>query len=289
MADIASGILAEKTWHRGTGMKISVSNIAWENKELEKHLALLKELRCDGVEIAPSCIWKEPISATREEIKSFKEIIDKYELEIPALHALLFTRPDLYLFGDKATRDETILYLKALIRLAGELSVKVLVYGSPKSRRVGDKSYDKCYTIAINVFSELAKEASLYNTCFCIEPLDQKESDFINTASEGYRLVQDIDSLHFGLHLDARAMFDSQENFEAVFGQYGKVIKHFHVGDPGLAPPGYTGLDHSVIGGALYKSPYKGFVSIEMRRGFGDSIEVVKNAVLYVREKYRIS
>ena len=77
-------------------MKLSVSNIAWDNNELEEHLALLKELGCDGVEVAPSCIWEEPVNAAKDEIESLRRLISKYGLVIPAFHALLFTRPDLF-------------------------------------------------------------------------------------------------------------------------------------------------------------------------------------------------
>src|SRR5512139_645585 len=103
-------------------MKLSVSNIAWEQNALEEHLKLLRNLGCDGVEIAPSCIWKEPAEATREEIGRLKGMIEQHGLSVPAIHALLFTRPDLYLFGDRAVREQTVTYLKQLIGLAGALS-----------------------------------------------------------------------------------------------------------------------------------------------------------------------
>ncbi|BCB96320.1 hypothetical protein JZK55_12420 [Dissulfurispira thermophila] len=271
-------------------MKLSVSNIAWDNAELEDHLKLLKDLGCDGVEIAPSCIWKEPVNAADEDVEKLKNLISKYNLQIPAFQALLFTRPDLYIFGDNEKRQDTVRYLKMLIGLAGRLSVRTLIYGSPSSRKVGDKPYNECYQIAIEVFRELAAEAEKYDTIFCIEPLEHSMSDFINTSDEGYRLIQDVGHPNFGLHLDARAMCELKENFQSVFQRYGSIIKHFHVGDPELSPPGYTGrIDHSLIGNALINSNYNGYVSIEMRRGFGNSKEVVKNAVKYVREKYFLS
>ena len=97
-----------------------------------------------------------------------------------------------------------------------------------------------------------------------------------------------MDHPGFGLHLDAKAMIGAQENYAAVFNAYGSQMSHFHVGDPGLAPPGHTGVDHAVIGEALAASAYNGFVSIEMKRGFGDSRDVVTKAVSYVRKKYHM-
>lgn len=267
-------------------MKLSVSNIAWDSNALEEHLALLKQLGCDGVEIAPSCIWKEPIAAGKDKIESLRKLVSKYGLVIPAFHALLFTRPDLYIFGDEPKREQTVLYLKRLIRLAGMLSVRVLVYGSPASRRVGDKSYKQCYEIAVEICRDLGKEAQLNDTFFCIEPLGSSESDFIQTSDEGYSLVKDVGHPHFGLHLDTKAMIDSAEDFMTMFQRYSSIIKHFHVSDPGLAPPGHTGFDHAPIGKALSGTSYDGFISIEMKRGFGDTKKVVRDAVEYVRRKY---
>jgi sugar phosphate isomerase/epimerase len=263
-----------------------VSNIAWEQSRLEEHLALLRDLGCDGVEVAPSAVWEEPVAAGEGEVARFKGAVAKYGLQIPAFHALLFTRPDLFLFGDAERRREAAGYLKKLIALAGRLSVGVLVYGSPASRRVGDRPYGECYEIAVGVFRELGREAARCDTCFCIEPLGPSESDFINTSDEGHRLVEDVSERGFGLHLDARAMADAKEDYGAAFGRCGAVMRHFHVGDPGLAPPGYTGFDHGPIGEALKGSAYEGYVSIEMRRGFGDSVQVIRGAVSYVRQKY---
>jgi sugar phosphate isomerase/epimerase len=267
-------------------IRLSVSNIAWHQNELEDHLGLLVELGCDGVEIAPSCIWKEPVHVSDDEIEWLKKLLSRYDLVIPAFHALLFTRPDLYIFGDESIRQQAVLYLKKLIRLAGMLSVRVLVYGSPASRRVAERPYDRCYETALGVFKELGIEAERHNVILCIEPLGPSENDFIQTAEEGYQIVRDVDKPHFGLHLDVKAMVDVGEDFEAVFRKYGTMLKHFHVSDPGLAPPGSTCLDHSLIGKALSDSLYDGFVSIEMRRGFGDTKEIIRDAVAYVRKSY---
>lgn len=269
-------------------MKLSVSNIAWDNKELEKYLALLKQLRCDGVEIAPSCIWTEPEKASFQTVQSLKKLIHSYDLEIPAFHALLYTKPNLCLFGDIGNRKETISYLKMLIKLAGDMSVPALIFGSPRSRHITNKPYDECYALAVEIFRELAEYASQHNTCVCIEPLSKKETDFITSADEGYQLVCDVDHANFGLHLDAKAMFECGEQFDRVCSKYGSILKHFHVGDPGLAPPGSTGIDHSIIGKPLSSSSYQKFVSIEMRRSAIDPEQIIKKAVVYVREKYCI-
>ena len=267
-------------------MKLSVSNIAWDNKELELHLRLLKDLGCEGVEIAPSCIWREPVKAERSELEYIKRLIKRNSLVISAFHALLFNHPNLFLFGGKTIRDKTVDYLKDLIRLAGYLSVRILIYGSPKSRHIGNIPYNECYGIAVDTFRKLAKEASFHDICFCIEPLGPSETDFIQNAEEGYQLVKDVDRSNFGLHLDTKAMTEAKEDFGNIFKRYGSIIKHFHISEPGLAPPGHADMDHLTIGRYLSDSSYKNFVSIEMKKGYGDTKKVVKSAVMYVRRYY---
>ena len=52
-------------------MKLSVSNIVW-GENLVDFFRLLKKENCDGVEIAPSLIWKEPIFSNKDERKLLK-------------------------------------------------------------------------------------------------------------------------------------------------------------------------------------------------------------------------
>jgi sugar phosphate isomerase/epimerase len=268
-------------------VKLSVSNIAWASDRLEEHLDLLNKLGCDGVEIAPSKVWDEPSCASEKEINDLGALVSSYSLEIPALHALLFTRPDLHLFESEKKQQKTVQYLKQLINIAGVLKAGILVYGSPASRSVGSHSYNECYEIAVRSFRELALESQLHKTCFCIEPLSLTESDFITSSEEGYQLVSDVGHPYFGLHLDARAMHNSCEVYSDIFNKYGNVLKHFHVGGPDLLPPGYGEIDHKKIGVALKASGYDGFVSIEMRQqGLSNSLHVVKEAVDFVRDCY---
>jgi len=269
-------------------VKLSVSNIAWDNRELAKYLDLLRTLGCDGVEVAPSRVWPEPVAAAESEIGDLAKMVADAGLVIPALHALLFTRPELKLFESADNRRKTGDYLKRLIALAGKLKARVLVFGSPKNRARGVMPLAQAQEVAVDFFRKLGEEAQSCGTCFCIEPLSPAETDFIRSSIEGYQLVQAVGSKGFGLHLDARAMHDSREDYPDIFGRVGKILQHFHVGDPGLSPPGSTGMDHAPIGLALSRCGYDGFVSLEMRQGFGESGEVIGRALAYVRSKYHI-
>ena len=269
-------------------MKLAISNIAWDNSELDEHLKLVKRLGCQGIELAPSCIWSEPVNTSDLERKTLKEKIKEIGLEIVGLHALLFTKPELELFASTQSRLETGEYLKKLFKLCQDLGGKTLIFGSPKNRKLNGKSCKECLQIAVGFFKTLMSSAQQYNVILCIEPLSIKESDFITSSEEAISLIESVSHTNFGLHLDAKAMIEANEDFETVFRKYGKLLRHFHVGDSGLTPPGSMGFNHKAIGDALCSCGYKGFVSIEMRRGFDPSREIIEKSINYVKDCYGI-
>lgn len=269
-------------------MKLAISNIAWVNQELDEYLGFVKRLGCTGVEIAPSCIWPEPVLATDHERRAFREKMRKIGLEVVGLHALLFTRPDLQLFGSLKSREETGEYLKRLFKLCSDLGGKVLVFGSPRNRKLNGLDYKEALDIAVDFFRDLTSTAQKYNVVLCMEALSSLETDFLTTSNDVIYLIKNVAHPYFGLHLDAKAMIESKEDFNATLSQYGRMLRHFHVGDPGLTPPGTTGFNHRLIGDALKACRYNGFVSIEMRCNPTLPRETIEKSVRYVKEKYYI-
>lgn len=268
-------------------MKLAVSNIAWEPTELEEHLRLLRELGCDGVELAPNIIWTEPVETTLRERQELRKLIERYGLEVSGFHALLYTRPDLKLFKDRESMQQVVQYLKQLGEVCRDVGGKVLIFGSPKNRALEGRPKEECLEWATEAFREVAEACEGLGVTLCIEPLPASENEFILTSHEGMDLVRRVNHPNFRLHLDAKAMHGAGENMEEAIAKYGKKIRHFHVGDPGLAPPGSTGmLDHQVVGRALKQSGYQGYVSIEMRRGFGPSQDVITKSIDYVKQCY---
>ena len=268
-------------------MKLAVSNIAWDPAEGDAHLALIRQLGCDGVELAPSCLWPEPSTVPDEQARQAAARIRGLGLEITGFHSLLYTRPDLQLFQDRQGVQETVRYLKRLVRLCAAMTGRVLVFGSPRNRIRHGKTVEECLAWAADAFRQLAEDASGNGVVLCIEPLAPQETEFIQSSEEGMALVRAVGHPNFGLHLDAKAMAGAGEDPDTVLPRYAGQVQHFHVGDAGLAPPGSTGtVDHPRFGNALRRSGYTGYVSIEMRRGFGPSRDVVTRSIAYVREHY---
>jgi sugar phosphate isomerase/epimerase len=253
---------------------------------MPEHLALLRELGCDGVELAPNAIWPEPVEATTAQRAALRRAVADAGLEVVGFHALFYTRPDLQLFADASSRRDWTAYLNQLSALCGELGGRRLIVGSPRNRVRHGRSDADSLAWATDAFREAADAAARNGVVVCIEPLPSRETEFIVSSDEGAALVRRVDHPGFGLHLDAKAMVEQGEDVAGALARHGRLARHFHVGDPGLAPPGSTGLDHRPIGRALRASGYDGYVSIEMRRGFGPTRDVVAASIDYTRRAY---
>ncbi len=267
-------------------MKLAVSNIAWAKERFGEGLALLRALGCEGVELAPSVIWPEPVDVSAAERRRVARQIQGAALELVGFHALLFTRPNLQFFESRESLEKTASYLLEIGRLCADMGGRVMTLGSPRNRSMKGRDKDLCWTWAAEALGGLSEELVKMDVALCIEPLPGKDTDFISSSQEGWDLVQRINRPGFQLQLDAKALSEMGESVEGALAIYGPHLRHFHAGDPGLAPPGSTGLDHRPFGEALRRSGYPHYVSIEMRRGAGPDDDVITRSVRYVRECY---
>jgi sugar phosphate isomerase/epimerase len=247
-------------------MKLSISHIAWPPEQEDFYLRQLDGYGCTGLEIAPNRLWPEPLAASQGERLSFKRRVQACGLEIAALHALLYQRRDLGLFREPEIEVRTIAYLQGLCSLAADLGAKVLVFGSPNTRRRGALAYDEAMARAAQFFYQVACTAAAEGVRLCIEPLGPGETDFISTAKEGLDLVEMVNHPGFGLHLDAKAVADEGKDFAEILRPVLHRLEHFHINDPDLVEVNSTGyVDHLALGRALKNSGYQRYVSIEMR------------------------
>ncbi len=269
-------------------MKIAISNIAWRREEEEAVAGIMRELAIQGVEIAPSAVWPVPLVVTDADIAGYRRFWESRGIQIVALQALLFGRPDLTIFENAETRRLTFDYLEAMIRLGGKLGAKVLVFGSPKNRRAGSLPPAEIEGIAVPFFGELGRAAKKNDIVFCIEPNPAAyKCDFITTSGAGLELVKKVGVEGFGLHLDAGGMTLSTEPVDSTIHDAVVASSHFHASEVNLAPVGSGSVDHKRFATALSGANYNHWVSIEMRaQQERANLEQVKRALKFVSAVY---
>jgi len=266
-------------------MKLAISNIAWSPAEESRVADLLVKSGFRGVEIAPTKVWDAPLEVTEAQAREYRRFWNERGIDVVAMQALLFGRPELTLFETPEARSATLEYLRGLMRLGAWLGAKVLVFGAPRNRRVGEAGPAAADRIAVDFFRAAGDHALEYGVVLAIEPNpEQYDCDFVTTSRQGLDLVRKVRSGGFGLHLDAAAMTLAGEPLPDAVLDCAGSIAHFHASEPSLAAVREESVvEHGSLASALRRIGYSNWVSIEMR---ADPESSLSKVLTYVAETY---
>ena len=245
-------------------MKLSVSNIAWEQHDDPEILNELRNRGVTGIEVAPTKVWPEWLNATPVHATQYRKKLSAEGFKIPAMQAILFGRPELQIF-DPDCHKTFFNHIKILADLAAALDTKVLVFGSPKNRLRGQLSTHEAMKRAADFFHEAAEICHAHDCCIGLEhnPVEYG-CDFITNVADARELVKIVDHPGFKLHLDSAGIHMCGSNMKEVIKDAGEFV-HFHVSEPMLAPISGGVVDHKKASSILKEIGYTGWVSIEMK------------------------
>ncbi len=102
------------------------------------------------------------------------------------------------------------------------------------------------------------------NVCLAMEPLGPADGNFLLTAADGARLIEEVGSPNCRLHLDCKAMASEAAPIPNLIRRHRQHLVHFHVNDPNRQGPGFGELDFGPILSALGEIDYQGWVSVEV-------------------------
>src|SRR5262249_27626407 len=140
-----------------------------------------------------------------------------------------------------------------------------MVFGSPAQRRIpAGATRAQAADYAVDTFRRAARGIADAGVTLCLEPLSPPDADFLNTAGEAVELLDRIDSPHFALHLDVKAMATESVPTTDVIRTFAERMKHFHANDTNLRGPGFGNVEFVPIFRALRDVGYAGWVSVEV-------------------------
>jgi sugar phosphate isomerase/epimerase len=269
-------------------MKLAVSNIAWPPEQDEAVAAILVRCGVTGIEVAPTKFWPKPTAATPAEIARARAFWNDRGIEVVAAQALLFGQPELTIFESEALRERTLTYLSEICRACGQLGAGPLVFGSPKNRRIGAMPLAEAQRIAIEFFRRLGELAARAGTCIVLEANPPVYgADFVTRAAEAIALIHEIAHPGLQLHLDTGCMTLAGDPIAETFAAGFPSLRHFHVSEPNLSPPGNSGIvDHAAFAAELHQRGYDGWVSLEMREPAPFTLDGFTAAVYWFTEHY---
>jgi sugar phosphate isomerase/epimerase len=203
-------------------------------------------------------------------LKSEEEFNERLELAlqlpIPIKACNSFIPGNLKSVGPDAVHDEILKYVETAFRRAQKAGIEVIVFGSGGSRSIPDGfSREEARKQFIELGKAMGPVAARYNVVVALEPLNTSEVNFINSVTEGGKIIEEIDHPNFMLLADIFHMMKENEGPESII-EYGHLIKHVHVAElEGRSAPGTHNEDLSPYYDALKQINYQGRISIEGR------------------------
>ena len=178
--------------------------------------------------------------------------------------------------SDAAVRERTGKYFCELVDFCADIGGKVIVVGSPKQRNLlPGVTMTQAWDWATGTFRDSVKRAEERGVTICFEPLAPVETNFINTAAEAIRFVQQFESPNFKIILDVKAMCSRDpKRFPEIIHDSWPHFAHFHANDKNLKGPGFGEVDFKPIAAALKEVGYDGYVSVEVFK-FDEGPEII--------------
>ncbi|MEM7235145.1 MAG: sugar phosphate isomerase/epimerase family protein [Planctomycetota bacterium] len=266
--------------HSAAASSSSFSGDGFFDRGLEyfEHVA---RLGFEGIEIAPFNVAEDVNDISADRRQDLRNRAADAGIEIVGLHWLLVSPKGLHLTrGDDAIRAKTVAYLQSLAKLCADLGGNVMILGSPAQRNLEDGvTYEAAFERAAAGLKEVGKACGDCGVQLCLEPLNPKETNFLQTVEEALQLAKAIDHPNVGYMLDCKAMSGMPKGIEGTTREHGARAGHFHTNDPSGKGPGMGDLEFGPVLAALKDSGYEGWVSSEPFDYEPDSETVARTAL----------
>lgn len=115
----------------------------------------------------------------------------------------------------------------------------------------------------VAALKEAAADAAERNVTLGLEVCNRYETNVINTAADGLRLVEDVGADNVDLHLDTYHMNIEEDNFVAPIVASREKLGYVHVGENHRGYMGSGHIDFKSFFGALKSIDYQGAITFE--------------------------
>lgn len=259
-------------------MKLSISNIAWDNANDDNIYQYLKQKGYTGLEIAPTKIIPGCPYEHLDKIGNFQSnLLNNYELEISSIQSIWFGKTgNIFRLNDV---DDFIEYTKKAILFAEKIKCQNIVFGCPKNRNVPEGCHP---SDADQFFYEITNFAEKHNTIIALEPNPViYQTNFINTTKEAFDFVKRFNRKGLKVNVDLGTIIYNNEDISPLKENI-HYINHIHISEPNLEKIKIRKL-HTELNLLLKEVGYKNYVSIEMKALPANE---VKEVIDYISEVF---
>jgi sugar phosphate isomerase/epimerase len=269
-------------------LRIALCNEVIAALPFERQCVLAAELGYDGLEVAPMTLSDDPRRIDAKQLAAVRAAAKNAGIVITGLHYLLLKPDGLSITtDDKAAYTNTIDVMRRLIELCAELGGKVLVHGSPAQRKLPDgAAAEAARERGEAAFATIAEDAQKAGVTYCVEPLNAKQTNFINTLEEAAALIRRVGSSALKTMIDcsAAAVAEAEPIPDLITRWHPTgLLAHVQVNDRNRRGPGQGQDRFAPVFAALKKTGYDGVVSVEPFDYVPDGIGSAARAIGYIR------
>jgi sugar phosphate isomerase/epimerase len=266
-------------------MKFAICNEIFQGWKVDDAFSYAARAGYDAVEIAPFTLSKYVTDITAVQRSDIRALAQRHGIAISGIHWVLAQTEGLHLTHPDATiRDRTSQYLGALVNFCAEVGGRFMVVGSPKQRSLLEGvSKEQACQWAATAFQRPVRRAQEVGVTICFEPLAPAETNFINTAAEAIAFVSLLQSPHFKIILDVKAMSSENRPVPEIIEESWPHFAYFHANDKNLKGPGFGEVDFRPISAALKRVGYNGFVSVEVFNFEEGAEAIASRSIKYLR------
>ncbi|MBD0359244.1 MAG: sugar phosphate isomerase/epimerase, partial [Nitrososphaeraceae archaeon] len=268
------------------------STNAFKRYSLEEAIRMIAEIGYEGIELLCDSPHAYPPTFQEKQIKSFKDQIAKFKLQISNLNAFtLNSITDVYhpswIENDKELRELRIMHTINCIKLAKKIGAKNLSTepGGPINERKRDVKYlEKLFMEGLNRISPIAEEE---NVKILIEP----EPDLLlENSNQFLNFIKNLNTNHIRLNFDIGHFFCVGEDPAKIIYKLCEYIEHFHLADIASNRihnhliPGEGSINFREVLKTIETIGFKGFVTVELYPYQDNPKEAAKRAYEYLYE-----
>ena len=168
--------------------------------------------------------------------------------------------------GADIQHEKILIFAETAFRRARQCGIQTIVFGSGKSRKIPDGfALETAKAQFIELLKQMSVIARKYRIIISLEPLNRKETNFINTLTEGIEIIKTVNHPNLKLLVDIYHMLQEDESAEEII-KAGNLVCHCHIAEKeNRTPPGTAGDNFKPFLTALKQIHYRGKISFECR------------------------
>lgn len=264
---------------------ITLSNLAWNNNEMNQIISIMKENEINRIELVLTKYdtWSD---LDIEKVINIKKYFDEKKIIVYSLQSITFGL-DCNEYNIFINNGEKLLeHCNTVLTYAKILGCKLIVFGSPKYRTCHLlKNTDDVMPYAMTFFTKLNTLAQNHDIIVCIEPNARVYNcDFLWNLSQTYNFVKELNKSHIRMMIDTGCM--SLEN-DSINYKYNDMIEHIHLSEPYLEELTLQYINHiSLKEKLLFDDKLKKLnFTIEIK-GSNDNISKINNTMRFLKKYY---